>query len=174
MFENYLEDEERTIQEIEWKKNMRSFKTLVETFKNLPMTTLKLTKEVLLNREKLELQTVELQKDERKLKFKREELKKLFYQIEALEESKNFTKDFKFEHKDLTTKRVNLPVGIHTTTCITCSRTCHADCAYANDADKKRCVAMDINGKCTVCKSKCVWSDHANLPYKYEEEVITI
>jgi len=44
---------------------MRNFKKLVETFKNLPMTTLKMTKEVLLYREKLEHQTVELQKDER-------------------------------------------------------------------------------------------------------------
>jgi len=85
MFENYLEEEERTIQEIEWNKNMRSFKLLVETFKNLPLTTLKLTKEVLLNRENLENQTVELQKDEIQLRFKREELKKLYYAIEALE-----------------------------------------------------------------------------------------
>jgi len=54
MFENYQEDEERTIQEIEWKKNMRSFKLLVETFKNLPTTKMKMTKEVLKNREKLE------------------------------------------------------------------------------------------------------------------------
>ena len=81
VFENYQEEEEKIISEIEWKKNMRSFKTLVETFKNLPMTTLKMTKEVLLNREKLELQTVELQKDERQLNFKTEELKKLYYAI---------------------------------------------------------------------------------------------
>jgi len=33
---------------------------------------------------------------------------------------------------------------------------------------------MDQLGKCKVCQLKCKWNDHANLPYKYEDEVITI
>lgn len=44
IFENYQEEEEKTMQKIEWNKNMRNFKKLVETFKNLPMTTLRMTK----------------------------------------------------------------------------------------------------------------------------------
>jgi len=33
---------------------------------------------------------------------------------------------------------------------------------------------MDKKGNCTVCKSKCVWSNHSNLPYKFEEQEIII
>lgn len=44
IFENYSDEEEKTVAEIEWRKNMRSFKELAETFKDLSPCSLTLSK----------------------------------------------------------------------------------------------------------------------------------
>ena len=56
--------------------------------------------------------------------------------------------------------------GQHTTTCLKCNHTCHNSCAFANDEDKERCVAM-TGGKCKICPEKCHWTLHRNVPYVY-------
>lgn len=58
--------------------------------------------------------------------------------------------------------------GRHTTTCLKCNFTCHKDCKIADDSQKKECVAMDEDGDCKVCKGKCPWDKHKNIPYLIE------
>ena len=59
----------------------------------------------------------------------------------------------------------DLKPGIHTTTCLNCNFTCHANCAFADDKDKARCCAMDGSGNCMNCPKKCNWRMHKNVPY---------
>ena len=48
------------------------------------------------------------------------------------------------------------PAGLYNTVCITCTYTCHYDCAIALDANKAGCAAMS-NGYCRHCPKKCHW-----------------
>ena len=59
---------------------------------------------------------------------------------------------------------MNLPVGIHTTTCRKCNFTCHNDCPYSDDRSKANCCAMS-RGYCTVCPNRCHRFDHSNIRY---------
>ncbi|XP_078320634.1 uncharacterized protein LOC144617592 isoform X2 [Crassostrea virginica] len=82
-------------------------------------------------------------------------------------------KDFEYEVEETKQHLVDLPRGQHVTNCLHCYTTCHDDCAYADNADKRRCSAMK-NGYCQVCIGKCIWSDHKNTPYifKYVTEKV--
>ena len=53
------------------------------------------------------------------------------------------------------------------TNCSHCHETCHADCPYADDKDKYRCIAM-TDGKCRICTHKCDWYVHYNQGYVFE------
>ena len=75
------------------------------------------------------------------------------------------------EVNDFKIEKIPLPVGIHTTTCLICNRTCHDNCGIPNDSDKRGCVAMS-NGNCTRCLNKCYWDKHANLPFIYKETTV--
>jgi len=44
---------------------------------------------------------------------------------------------------------------------------------HANDSDKRSCCAMGRDGKCKVCTMHCHWSEHRNLPYLIEYEIVT-
>jgi hypothetical protein len=54
---------------------------------------------------------------------------------------------------------------IYTTTCLNCNFTCHDNCAFSDDSDKKDCAAMNRDGYCENCPGKCYWQQHKNVPY---------
>jgi len=105
------------------------------------------------------------------LKSQRDEAERQYRIILDLETSANFTGKFEIEVNDFKVEKIVAEEGIHTTTCLNCNRTCHDNCVFANNEDKKECVAM-TNGFCTKCKFKCSWDKHANLPFIYKETVI--
>ena len=39
-----------------------------------------------------------------------------------------------------------LPAGTYVTNCRVCNKTCHDNCAFADDNDKARCSAMEPQG----------------------------
>jgi Pyruvate/2-oxoacid:ferredoxin oxidoreductase delta subunit len=108
-----------------------------------------------------------------------------FAHLELMRQEAKIIEDFEakikanegFEYKVTELRVIAEPIGDpskNTTTCLNCKFTCHSDCVYSNNDEKKDCVAMDSNGKCTVCPQKCIWSKHHNCPYVYrtvEEEV---
>jgi hypothetical protein len=57
--------------------------------------------------------------------------------------------------------------GISTTNCLKCGFTCHHSCKYQDNEDKIKCSAMK-DGYCKVCPKKCKWDQHHNTPYHYE------
>jgi len=107
------------------------------------------------------------------LKLQRNEAERLYRIIVALEHSSNFSKDYEMEVNDFNIEKIDLPPGVHTTTCTFCNRTCHDNCVYANNSDKIQCVAM-ANGNCTRCLNKCFWDKHANLPFIYKESTVKV
>lgn len=86
-------------------------------------------------------------------------------QSDKMDANQNFT----YEVKEFGFVKVDLPPGIHTTTCLICNRTCHGNCAIPNNSDKARCWAM-TNNYCRICPEKCYWDRHANLPFHYVEK----
>ncbi|KAI1404242.1 hypothetical protein F4819DRAFT_448448 [Hypoxylon fuscum] len=54
--------------------------------------------------------------------------------------------------------------GKATTLCLNCNFTCHEICAYGDDDDKIKCIAM-ADGECTICKGGCKWDMHRNASY---------
>jgi len=41
-----------------------------------------------------------------------------------------------------TIEQKDKPAGTYNTVCMTCSHTCHMDCAFADDNDKEKCCVM--------------------------------
>lgn len=73
-------------------------------------------------------------------------------------------KDFEYEVEETKQIQILLKQGRHVTNCLRCNLTCHKNCAYADNYDKRLCSAMN-NGYCTVCLGKCIWSNHKNSKY---------
>ena len=103
-----------------------------------------------------------------------ESIKKEMKNIEINKDIINKAKNYKIKTSKPEIKKIDLPSGIHTTTCLNCNNTCHNNCAYADDNDKKRCIAMDKTGNCHECKGKCFWNMHKNTPYKIVYEIIEV
>ncbi|KAI1213276.1 uncharacterized protein F4807DRAFT_257179 [Annulohypoxylon truncatum] len=75
-------------------------------------------------------------------------------------------------------RSVQKPVrdGTATTLCLKCNHTCHEECVFSDDKDKKNCTAM-TDGNCDECKGHCHWTDHKNAQFiivteKHKEYVV--
>ena len=73
----------------------------------------------------------------------------------------------------ITQRQIDLKPGNHITNCMQCFYICHDECRIEDDDKKIECVAMK-DGLCTVCKNKCVWWVHKNIPYIYEYTCIHV
>lgn len=157
-----------------WKMGFRSFQSFFAEFAKSESVSLRLTKEVLKERDQLQTLieglnpqiTMGLNKIE---EMRQEELVLQHHEME-IETNKEFIYSV-----DITKPRqIDLKgTGRHTTTCLRCNYTCHKDCAIADDNEKRGCWAMNPNGNCRICTLNCIWSDHKNLPYLIEYESVT-
>ena len=160
-----------------WDLGMRSFKRFIKRLEKLKKIDLNQTKEVLTERKKLENLIIILQE---KLTIGldnvsqcKEEYKIINDLAKDVKDSEKFTKEILVNK----TRKIDLPQGKHTTTCLICNFTCHKNCFIADNDEKMYCAAM-INGNCIKCSKKCSWKDHKNTPYILEhylsKEVITL
>ena len=68
--------------------------------------------------------------------------------------------------------------GVFVTNCTQCTDapSCHDNCIYEKDEDKKHCSAMESSGNCRHCK--CHWSAHTNMDHKLimekEKKIISV
>ena len=157
-----------------FKLGMKSFEDFTNRIKKLKKISLNKSKEVLLERQHLEKQVEILQISLKEAIDKVNYIKGIILMIKSvkgnLNGSKNFTKKIK------TFKPIKIPVydGRFITTCLICCHTCHDHC-YMRDEEKYGCAAMTgdrYNAHCVVCKGKCSWTQHKNLPYIYQEKEI--
>ena len=152
-----------------WELGMNNFNLFKEKLKHLPRKSLQLSRQVLEERKALEEKVSILTK---KLKVginKIEEIKGIIKMILELKgdisDSKNYTKVIKVPG----VKKIDKDPDVYATTCLICTKTCHATCLIKDDERKDHCSAMDSNGNCMYCPKKCRWQEHKNRDYILED-----
>ena len=153
---------------------MKSFKDFTERIKRLKKISLNKSKEVLQERQHLEKQVEILQVALKEGIDKVNYIKGIINMIKSVKGNLNGAKNFTKKIKTYKPKKIPVYDGRLITTCLTCSHTCHDHC-YCQDDEKWGCAAMSgdrYNAKCNVCKGKCHWTQHKNLPYIYQEELV--
>jgi len=157
-----------------WDLAMASFKVFIEKLKNLPSKSLESSKNVLRARQSIEEDIIDFKQKLDEGLLIMQQIESTRTQIEKNEKKIKDSKNFTYKVKVTKFKKTELPSGVHTTNCMTCNRTCHKKCYFADDSEKKNCCAIDKKtGKCKRCDNHCHWSCHKNLPYifeYYEEE----
>lgn len=151
-----------------WDMGEDSFKLFINKLKKLPTKSLKMTREVLKEREHLDTVIAELTPKIDECLNKMSEIKKKFDFIKSL---KGKVKDNKSYEKTIPiTEEVKekVPDGVYTTTCPSCHYTCHHNCLFPDNNDKMKCSSMNENGYCDVCPQKCYWNIHYNYGYYYK------
>lgn len=157
-----------------WDMGLRSFSSFFKYLDSVQTKSLKLTQDVLNDRRRLEMTVRNLQP---KVDAGLAMVSQLKTEIEIFEKNKSeieSNKNFEYEVTETKQKKKELPRGQHVTNCTNCHFTCHDNCAYANDDEKRNCCAMGPDGNCKICPDKCFWKKHANTPYifTYVEEKV--
>ena len=147
-----------------WKMGTTSYKQFLNHLKKVEAKSLSLSKEVLDERQRLEVYIEGLQID---VQYTLNKLEQLEVEQRIL---KNHEADIKknadFEYTVMEEIAVLTPTepGTYTTNCIRCKKTCHYPCYLGDDASKESCLVME-NGTCKLCC--CYWKMHRNLPHYY-------
>eukprot|EP01084_Bolivina_argentea_P115760 205803_1 len=149
-----------------WHMGIKSFEKLFQALDGAQTKSLMLTKQVLTRREQLEAYIENIQPTINQGYAVLEGIRKQIYEVNKYSDLIDANKNFEIEVS--VTKAKKHKTRNYTTTCIQCNYTCHNDCGIVDDKRKDGCVAMDNNGNCKVCKGKCAWKMHMNLPYVYE------
>ena len=175
LFAENKDSSEWSFDEMFWKMGLSSFGKFFEEFPKAESVSLRLTKEVLQEREELHC-LVEGLND--RIVFglnKIEEIRQEEIVLQQREKEIQTNKDFTYRIN--VTKPVYTSLegtGQHTTTYIPCNKTCHTDCKIPDDDRKRKCRAMDkFTGECRICPRKCHWSEHKNRPYVIKYETVT-
>lgn len=151
--------------ELFWELGMDSFKLFFTKLSSLKSKSLNHSKNVLDIRERMQNKILALRPKLDQGLILMEAMRKEINEIKINTDLINKTRNFKIKTKRPNVTRENLPPGRHTTTCLICNFTCHQNCYYSNNEDKKNCCSMNYNGFCTVCPKKCRWQEHVNVPY---------
>ncbi|KAM8967214.1 uncharacterized protein RCH25_025916 [Pelodytes ibericus] len=151
--------------EMFWKMGALSMEEFFTSLNTLETKSLKLTKEVLKERKKLEVTLQALQPQIKAGLVKIEGIRKTETNLQQNRDLMEANKNFEFEVDIMVPVQEEIK-GHYITNCQQCSFTCHDNCAIPDDKDKGRCSAMS-NGYCTVCPNKCIWNVHFNQKYKW-------
>merc|ERR1712137_134803 len=137
-------------------------------------TSLEGTKQVLSERQLIEVKCANISQDIQLGLARCDEIRQQVHIFKSMKKDADLNQNFTFSVTVPVVERCELPAGQHTTTCLKCNRTCHDNCALANDDAKAGCCAMTgpyesttKNEKrfCGVCPGKCHWTQHTNVPY---------
>ena len=151
-----------------WRMGERSFKTFLRELEVMEPRSLQLTREVLDEREQLKVILQAIQKTMHNILSKIDELEQEQHILSQHKADVQANRNFTYTVEEPLIKQVDISgQGIHVTNCLRCNFTCHENCAFADDRDKIRCIAMK-NGSCTVCTGKCRWDVHKNNPFRFE------
>lgn len=149
-----------------WEMGCKSFRSFFQKLASMETKSLKQTKEVLQQRELIELNIENLHPI---LDAGLNKVEELRIEIRILEDFKaqiEANSDFTYTVSETEQRQIDLPKGRHVTNCLTCHLTCHKNCKIPNDEDKKKCKAIGRDGYCTQCS--CYWNIHRNTPYIFE------
>jgi len=155
------------LNEVFWERGQISFGRFGKCLAAMEPVSLNQTRQVMSERDALECMVENTSLNVREglstLESIRQEVQ-IAHQFKAeLESSKSFT----YTVKEDKTEARTLPTGVYVTNCLTCNRTCHYDCSYADDDEKQNCSAIDESGHCMHCAGNCHWSRHKNTQHHY-------
>ena len=160
--------------ELFWELGMDSFKLFFTKLGSLKSKSLNHSKNVLELREKMQNKILALRPKLDQGLILMETMKNIINEIKINVDLINKTKNFKIKTKRPNVTRENLPPGIYTLVCLICNFTCHSNCEFSNNEDKRKCCVMNTNGYCTVCPKKCRWQEHVNVPYVIKHTEIEV
>ena len=156
--------------EMFWKMGEKSFGNFLQDLSKVHPSDLTLTKEVLLERNNLEVIIDNLHATIKAGTFKLEELTKNYETLRNhlvdIDRNRNYEYTISEEITETKKKKKATRPGQYTTNSLNCNITCHTDCPYNDDDDKKKCTVME-DGCCTICPNQCSWDMHKNHPYVY-------
>ena len=168
----YTDKKDNQIAKMFWVMGATCFSEFFDKFGKSRSVSLKLTREVLDNREQLEIIIIGLQQQIHDGMSMIDSLKQQQQVLEQIESRIKANEDFEFEVEEDALKKIALKPGEYTLNCVICNFTCQFPCYIGNDEEKYRCDAMKIprdkNTTCTVCPGKCAWNNHRSFPYRLE------
>ena len=168
------DDDDDTMNSKFWLMGEKSYELFLQELRKVKPQSLQLTREVLDEREQLKTIMQGVQQDLQSILAKVNELEQEQTVVEEHKSQVEANKNFTYTVTEEQSKQVDIKgQGIFVTNCLQCNYTCHANCAYALDADKIKCIAMK-NGSCKVCTRKCRWDLHKNNTFKYVTEKCTV
>ena len=155
-----------------WDMGVKSFKHFFDKFEESQSVSLILTREVLAQRDHLEVVIVglhgQIQAGMLKINNRKREQKILRENEEKIKANENFM----YEVEEDCMEKVKLDHGKYVTICFKCNFTCHYPCYIPNDDNKYLCAAMNIpqneTTTCKACPGKCAWRQHNNAEYRLE------
>ncbi|XP_060706703.1 uncharacterized protein LOC132832639 [Hemiscyllium ocellatum] len=154
-----------------WKLGLNSMRKFFSVLSKMETKSLRLTNEVLRERQQLQAAVEGLQPVIKVSLTKLEEIRKTEQALKQHQVNLDANKDFEYEVQITVPLMIDITEsGNYITNCQKCHFTCHYPCGIPNDDGKKGCSAMNQNGYCTVCPNKCIWSVHFNQKYKFEYE----
>ncbi|XP_051747499.1 uncharacterized protein LOC127511087 isoform X2 [Ctenopharyngodon idella] len=163
------EDEEfgcNNFDQMFWKLGLCSMKKFFTSLSKMETKSLSLTREVLKERQHLEVLVEGLQPQINAGLTKLDEIKKTRAALEQHKAEMDANKDFEYEVEVTVPKQIENNTDCFLTNCQKCHYTCHETCIFSNDSDKYLCCAM-TDRVCTVCPGKCDWKIHFNQKYKW-------
>ncbi|XP_051899563.1 uncharacterized protein LOC127585889 [Pristis pectinata] len=163
------EEDDDNFDEMFWKMGTNSMKKFFRSLTTMKAKSLRLTREVLQERQQLEAAVEGLQRKIRVGLTKMEELRKTRQVMNQHQTELDANKDFEYEVEITVAVQEDISgTGNYITNCQKCRFTCHYPCGIPDDAQKRGCAAMDCYGNCEVCPQKCVWNVHFNQKYRFE------
>ncbi|XP_026230639.1 uncharacterized protein si:ch73-170d6.2 [Anabas testudineus] len=167
------DDEDENFDQMFWNMGTKSMKRFFVALNQIKTKSLKLTNEVLRERQELEVSVENLQKQVKVGLVKLEEIRETREIVK--EHEAEISRNEKFEIEVTVTKPNKVDIcgsGNYANNCQTCHVTCHYPCWRANDNDKRNCCTIDNYGYCKQCPGKCYWNVHFNQKYRWEYEEV--
>ncbi|XP_067291757.1 uncharacterized protein [Pseudorasbora parva] len=149
-------EEYQMVQEQSWNLSFKGMTGFFKLLENIKTKTLKMTRDVLQKREKLEAKMSNMQSHAQKMKLKKNELKQSQEDLEFVKNNKNFENEVDVPYK------VKVDIDYSLASVAMCCPVCEENCHYPGCwwvRDLSWCRKMR-NNHCTVCTNKCHYSKH--------------
>ena len=163
------------LDENEWRKGRKRLEEFFNHFSEARAQSLQQSREVLQEREQLEIMLQDLQSQIRARLAKINELQQERQLLQDSNADVNAYKDFTYQVEVIKHRKVDLPAGQSATICLQCNHSCHYPCPCYKDGEKFNCTAMNnpgsLDATCNECANQCSWKDHVNRPYRVEQYI---
>ncbi|XP_076062098.1 uncharacterized protein LOC143037560 [Oratosquilla oratoria] len=155
------------ISKLFWEMGIRSMNNFFIKLGKTSPVSLQMTKDVLEERNRLQMCVVGLQNQIHLGLGKLANLEQERDMMARLDDDMTGSKDYEEEIEVPKIHKIDLSKREHVTNCIKCNMTCHYPCYIPEDSNKMNCAAMR-DGSCTVCPSNCHWDVHKNMGFRFE------